>query len=107
MARRKIPLVKLPAVQLSHDTVPAQVLAIEPAVLQRRPQHAGRDAAGENQILLRLLGLGIEIVRQRIHNRRADVDDLLDAVPACGLEHALGGNDIVGREGRFGQGRDL
>ncbi len=91
-----------------HETgQPAQMLAVEPAVHQRRPQHAGRDAAVEEQLLLRLLGLGVEIVRERVHDRRADMDDLGDAVPARGREDPLGRDHVVGGEGRFGEGRDL
>ena len=45
---------------------PAQMLAVEPAEHQRRPQHDAGDAAFKRDLLLRLLGLGVVIDRGQL-----------------------------------------
>ncbi len=77
---------------------PAQVLAVEPAEHQRGAQHHQRETAGERDLFLGLLGVGVPVVSHGFDHRRADLHVVRHLMGAHGLDDVLGRGDVVALE---------
>ena len=84
---------------LAHEArKPTQVLAVKPAKHQGGAQHHAGDAAGEHQVFLLLLGIGVKVIDDRLHNRRADVHQIRHIELLHRFQYALRGLHVVAQK---------
>lgn len=86
---------------------PPEVFAVEPAEHESRSQHGGRQPPVHDEAFLRLLRFCVEILRSRVHHRRADMHDLPNAVPCRCIEDVLRRGDVVVDERLLVEAADL
>ncbi|CBJ44459.1 protein of unknown function [Ralstonia solanacearum CFBP2957] len=77
---------------------PAQVLAVEPAEHERRPQHDAFDARGEHDFFLLAFRLGVPVLADRLHDGRTDMDGVWNVISLDHIEYAARRVDVVANE---------